>query len=88
MTIWATIIYLLCLLTSVVCAFLLARSYGRYRTRILLWSSAAFVLLAFNNLVMVLDIIVFPDLDLSIYRTCLSLAAGVTLLYGFIWELD
>lgn len=88
MTIWAIIIYLLCLLTSVTCAFLLARSYTRYRTRILLWSSAAFVLLAFNNLVMVLDIIVFPDLDLSLYRTCLSLAAGVTLLYGFIWELD
>ena len=88
MTGWATFVYLLCLLTSVVCAFLLARSYARYRSGILAWSSASFALLALNNFVMVLDILVLPDVDLGLLRTCISLAAVMTLLYGFIWELD
>jgi hypothetical protein len=88
MTIWASAVYLLCLLTSVMCAWLLMRSYVRHRTRMLLWSSACFGLLAVNNLIMVLDILVFRETDLSIYRTIASLAAVATLLYGFIWEID
>jgi hypothetical protein len=88
MTIWASAVYLLCLVTSVLCAWLLMRSYVRHRTRMLLWSSACFALLAVNNLIMVLDILVFPETDLSIYRTVASLAAVTTLLYGFIWEID
>jgi hypothetical protein len=88
MTIWASAVYLLCLLTSAICAWLLMRSYVRHRTRMLLWSSACFGLLAVNNLIMVLDILVFPETDLSIYRTIASLAAVATLLYGFIWEID
>ncbi|MDE2183819.1 MAG: hypothetical protein KGJ78_12445 [Alphaproteobacteria bacterium] len=88
MTVLATLIYLLCLLTSVVCAYLLIRSYGRYRTGILLWSAACFALLALNNLLMVIDIIVLPQVDLSLARTCCAVAAVGTLLYGFIWELD
>jgi len=84
---WAPAVYLLCLLASLTCAGLLARSYARHRTRILLWSAACFALLALNNLLMVLDIIVFPQTDLSLARTCCSLAAVGTLLYGFIWEI-
>ena len=85
---WATIIYLMCLITSVTCACLLARSYVRYRSRILLWSGACFALLAVNNLLMVLDLVVLPETDLSLWRTTCSLAAVSILLYGFIWELD
>jgi len=89
MTIWTSAVYLLCLLTSVICAWLLMRSYVRNRTRMLLWSSACFGLLAVNNLLMVLDIVVFPtSIDLSLPRTCCSLAAVGVLLYGFIWEID
>jgi hypothetical protein len=85
---WASAVYLLCLLASLACAALLARSYFRHRTRILLWSAACFALLALNNLLMVLDIVVFPQTDLSLARTCCSLLAVGTLLYGFIWEVD
>jgi len=89
MTIWTSAVYLLCLLTSIICAWLLMRSYVRNRTRMLLWSSACFGLLAVNNLLMVLDIVVFPtSIDLSLPRTCCSLAAVGVLLYGFIWEID
>ncbi|HEX3944094.1 MAG TPA: DUF5985 family protein [Rhizomicrobium sp.] len=85
---WASAVYLLCLLASLTCAALLARSYARHRTRILLWSATCFALLALNNLLMVLDIIVLPQTDLSLARTCCSLFAVGTLLYGFIWEID
>ncbi|HVT82005.1 MAG TPA: DUF5985 family protein, partial [Phycisphaerae bacterium] len=42
-------IYLLCALTSLACAILLARGYLRSRAKILLWSGLCFALLAINN---------------------------------------
>lgn len=87
---WAPlIIYPLCLATSVICAFLLSRSYARNRVRLLLWSAACFVFLALNNLAVVLDILVFPtSVDLTEVRALMSLAGVLTLLFGFIWEVD
>ena len=40
------IVYLLCLVTSAACAWLLGRSYARSGMRLLLWSCICFVLLA------------------------------------------
>ena len=88
MNVWAAAVYLLCLLTSGICAALLARGYRRSRTPMLLWSAACFALLALNNLLVVLDVLVLPDIDLSLPRNLCNLAAVGTLLYGFIWELD
>ena len=88
MSVWPAVVYLLCLLTSGICAALLVRGYRRNRTRMLLWSAACFALLAVNNLLVVLDILVLPDIDLSLARNLCNLAAVGTLLYGFIWELD
>jgi hypothetical protein len=86
---WASTVYLLCLLASAVCGWLLVRSYLRTRTRLLLWSAACFVLLALNNLLLVIDLLILPSvIDLLILRNLTSLAAIATLLYGFIWELD
>ena len=80
-------VYLLCLVTSIACAVLLARSYTRTRARLLLWSSLCFAFLALNNLVVVVDILVFPTaVDLSLVRLSVSLLAVGVLLYGFIWE--
>jgi hypothetical protein len=85
---WATVVYLLCLATSLTVALLLLRSFMRFRTRILAWCAACFVLLALNNLFVVLDMLVFPDLDLSLPRLILNVLAVGTLMYGFVWELD
>ena len=85
---WAPAAYLLCLVTSVLCGALLVRSYVRTRTRLLLWSAACFVLLAVNNLLVVIDLLVLPDIDLRPARTAAGLLAVSTLLFGFIWELD
>lgn len=83
-----TIVYLLCFLTSTGCALLLARAYGRSGARLLLWSAAAFVLLALNNLTLVLDLVVFPSADLRLLRNGFALGAIAVLLFGFIWDLD
>ena len=85
----ATTVYLLCLATSALCAFLLVRSYLRTRTRLLLWSAACFVLLAFNNLLLVTDLVLTgPQVDLSVIRKLSLLAALAVLLIGFIWEAE
>jgi ABC-type glycerol-3-phosphate transport system permease component len=84
----ATVVYLLCFLTSSTCAYLLGRSYRRTGARLLLWSSLCFVLLAFNNLVLVVDLLVLPEVDLRLWRLVFALAGVSTLLFGFIWDLE
>jgi hypothetical protein len=84
----AAIVYLLCLATSVGCAWLLGRSYNRTRTRLLLWSSVCFAFLAANNFVLVLDVLVWPTIDLRLLRLLLALAAVTSLILGFIWEVE
>jgi hypothetical protein len=83
-----TAVYLLCFLTSTACAILLARAHGRTGARLLLWSAAAFVLLALNNLTLVLDLVVFVQMDLRLIRHAFALGAVAVLLFGFIWDLD
>jgi hypothetical protein len=83
-----SLIYLLCLAASAGCAWLLLRSYARNRTRLLLWSAICFVLIALNNLFVVIDLIVLPSLDLVPLRRLASLAAVAVLLFGFIWETE
>jgi hypothetical protein len=82
----ATTVYALCFVTSAVCGWLLVRSFRRNRTRLLLWSAACFVLLAVNNLLVVIDLVFLPTIDLSPLRVAASLAAVCTLLFGFVWE--
>jgi hypothetical protein len=83
-----TAVYLLCLLTSSVCAGLLLRAYLRERSRLLLWVAASFVFLALNNLALVADMVVFPSVDLWIWRQLAAAVALGVLLYGFVWEMD
>jgi hypothetical protein len=85
---FASLVYLLSLGTSAVCAALLARAYMRTRTRLLLWSALCFALLALNNLLVVIDILVLPERDLTALRNLSSLIGISILLYGFIWETD
>ena len=82
----ATTIYALCTLTAALCAFLLLQSFQRGGYRLLLWSGLCFVGLTINNLLVVFDKVVFPDLDLSPWRTIAALVAMAVLLYGLIWS--
>jgi len=82
------VVYVLCFLTSSACAWLLGRSYSRSRVRLLFWSSICFAFLALNNLVLVLDLVVWPqpETDLRLPRLLLALAAIVSLIWGFVWD--
>ena len=86
--VFPAIVYMLCFITSSGCARLLGRSYRQTRARLLFWSSLCFLLLAANNLVLVLDLLVIPESDLRLGRLLLSLAAVATLLFGFIWDME
>jgi hypothetical protein len=83
----AETVYTLCALTSILCAFLLFRGYLANRTRLLFWSSLCFVGLAANNILLLADLVLFPALDLSLWRAGAALAGLGALLYGLIWEL-
>jgi hypothetical protein len=86
--IFPTVVYLLCFLTSGACAWLLGRSYRRSGARLLLWSSLCFLFLAANNLLLSVDLLVLPEVDLRLGRLLLALAAVSILLFGFIWDLE
>jgi hypothetical protein len=75
-------------LTSLGCMVLLFRAYSSTGLRLLLWSALCFVCLSANNVLLFLDLIVFPDLDFRLYRLVAGLAAMMFLLYGFIWEAE
>ena len=80
------LIYGLCALTSAACAGLLLRSYFATRFRLLLWSGLCFAGLTLNNVLLVLDRLVYTTVDLSIWRLLVALAAILFLLYGLIVE--
>jgi hypothetical protein len=82
------IVYFLCFATSGACAWLLARGYRNTRARLLLWSGLCFLFLAGNNLLLFIDLLILPEIDLRLGRLLLSLAAVAILLFGFIWDLE
>lgn len=75
-------IYVLCALTSLGCAGLLFRGYRRSRTHLLFWSSVCFVGLALNNILLLLDFLVFPAVDLRIVRSVVALASVLLFIWG------
>ena len=84
----AAVIYGLCMLTALACTILLLQAYLRSKYRLLLWSSLCFAGLTINNLLLVLDKVVFPLVDLSVSRTSVALVAMSILLYGLIWDAE
>lgn len=85
----AAVIYSLCALTALLCAWLLLQAYRRTRYRLLLWSGLCFAGLTLNNLLLVADKIFFlPHPDLSVWRTGVALLSMSVLLYGLIWDTE
>jgi cytochrome b subunit of formate dehydrogenase len=83
-----TLVYSLCFATSAACAILLARSFLKARSRMLFWSALCFALLALVNLLVIFDLVIYPDVDLKSLRLWLTLLAIAVLLFGFIWDED
>lgn len=82
----AEAVYLLCALTSLACAILLYRGYRRSRTRLLFWSSLCFAGLVLNNVLLFVDLVVVPEVDLRMLRAWIALVSLSLLIYGLVEE--
>jgi hypothetical protein len=83
----AQLIYTLCSLTSLACAWVLFASYRRTRHRLLFWSGSCFAVMTVSNVLLLLDKVVWPtSVDLLPYRLATALLALALLLYGLIYE--
>ena len=85
----ASFVYILCALTSSVCAGLLLSSYRRTALRLLFWSGACFVCLAIGNVLLFIDLILLPKtIDLTIWRNTAALVGLMLLIYGLVWNVE
>ena len=80
------LIYSLCALTAMLCAWMLLRTYRRSGYRLLLWGGLCFVGLTLNNLLLIADKLAIPYFDLSTWRLLLALLSLLVFLYGLIWD--
>lgn len=82
----AAAVYILGFLVTVTCGVLLSRAYTVGRKRLLLWSAICFFGLAISNLLVFVDLVLLPNVDLYPLRLITAAVAMVILLYGLIWE--
>jgi Family of unknown function (DUF5985) len=81
-------VYIFGVVVTLCCGVLLTRAYINVRKRLLLWSAVCFYGLALSNLLVFLDLVVFPEVDLYPLRLVTAAIAMLILLYGLIWEGD
>lgn len=81
------IVYSLCALTCLACAVLLVRSWMRTRAKLLAWSSACFVGLTINNMLLVFDLVLYKaETDLSLARAVTAFLSVLALVVGLVWS--
>lgn len=82
----AEAVYGLCAVVSVLCAILLQRGWSASRHKLLLWAAACFWLLAVNNVLLFVDLVIVTGTDLSVARRATAAAAPMVFLLGLIWS--
>ena len=82
----AALVYVLCAVTSLVCAVLLLRAFAASRSRLLFWSGVCFLWFTLNNVMLFVDLELFPERDLSLARSGTAFVGTVTLLAALVWE--
>jgi len=82
----AEAVYILCAITSLVCAVLLYKGYRSSHSRLLLWSSLCFAGLALNNALLLVDVFAGPTLDLRLPRTGVAVLSLAMMIYGLVGE--
>ena len=80
------LLYGLCMLTALTCAWLLLRAYQRTHYRLLFWCGLFFSIAALNSMVLVLDKLVFTNLELATLRYAMALIGLSVLLPALILE--
>ena len=82
----AETVYALCAVTAIACALLLFRGYRHNRTPLLFWASVCFAGIAIENVILFVDMILLPAVDLFWWRISVAIASMLVLLYGLVWE--
>lgn len=80
------VVYLLCAIAALACAIVLFRAYRRGGARLLLWSAICFGCFTLNNVLVVVDLFVFPEVNLFLLRNLSALVGIGALLYGLVRE--
>lgn len=81
------VLYAVSALTCLGSTVLLALEYLRRKVPLLLWAAVCFVGLTVNNVLLFVDLVVFPEVDLRMPRLVAALTGMLCLLYAFLWEL-
>jgi hypothetical protein len=84
----AAFVYILCAVTSMICAALLLRASRRTPNRLLFWSGNSFICLALANVLLFVDLVLTPNYDLLVLRNIVTFSGVAMLLYGLIWEAE
>jgi hypothetical protein len=79
-------VYILCMITSLASSLLLFRALRHNASRLLFWSALCFLGMAINNLMLYVDLMVGPSLDLSLLDDGVSVISSLLLAYGLIWD--
>ena len=82
----AEIIYIACAGTCAGCAWLLFRGYVRGGPRLLLWSGLCFVALTVDNMILYVDLVLVPEIDLFYWRTVTAAVGTLIQLLGLVEE--
>lgn len=80
----AFFVYILCAVTSITCSALLLRQYCRSRSNLLFHSSVAFLCFAAANVILFIDLVLLPEVDLRIWRNLATLVGVILLLFALI----
>jgi hypothetical protein len=79
------LVYLLCAVTAFTCFVLLWRGWRANRAALLFWSALCFAGLTASNVLLVVDKLVLPEIDLTPVRSAITLASLVLLIIGLVW---
>ncbi len=82
----AETVYILGALSSLLCAVLLFRQFLASHTKLLFWSALCFSGLTATNILVFVDLISMPDVDLHLFRWSITAASLSFLVFGLVWE--
>ena len=83
----AEAVYVLGVLVTAVCAWLLLRAYAGSGRRLLLWSGLCFAGLTVSNVLLFVDLVLLPNaVSLHVPRLAMAALSMCALLYGLIRE--
>jgi len=81
----AELVYILCAATSLFCAALLWRGQKQNSdNQLVFWSALCFSGFALNNFILFLDVAIFPEISLSVWRLIPALFGVCALIYGLV----